>query len=196
LLHFQLTNSIIRTSYSILRTQQQQQLQLYSTPSKRIMGIPCNRLFVGLLFVSFICILQYSRILGTTTAVRDSPQARSSGPPPSSEKDVSSSPKSSDGEAAANTEQTSAEDSPPLSKSEETPPPPTTTKTEEAGTAVVVAQATPQSRNATPKQGWIYEPKNLGQFWDRMGDRPFISTIYPHLSRFERVLDSKGHSML
>jgi hypothetical protein len=178
------------------------------------MGIPCNRLFVGLLFASFICILQYSRILGTTTSVatlvteqRDSPQARSSGPrppPPSADADQkatnvsSSSPKSSSGEAAASTEQTPAQDSPqpPLSKKEEAPPPPTTPTTEEAGTAVVVAQATPQSRNATPKQGWIYEPKNLGQFWDRMGDRPFISTIYPHLSRFERVLDSKRDSML
>lgn len=47
----------------------------------------------------------------------------------------------------------------------------------------------PPSRNSTPHEGWIYEPRNLGYFWKKMGDRPFMREFYPKLARFSRVLD-------
>lgn len=40
-----------------------------------------------------------------------------------------------------------------------------------------------------PLEGWIYEPKDVKYFWDKMGDRPFLRELYSHVGKFNRVLD-------
>ncbi|KAL3793058.1 hypothetical protein HJC23_003066 [Cyclotella cryptica] len=40
-----------------------------------------------------------------------------------------------------------------------------------------------------PLEGWIYEPKDVKYFWDKMGDRPFLRELYSRVGKFKRVLD-------
>lgn len=40
-----------------------------------------------------------------------------------------------------------------------------------------------------PAEGWIYEPKNLGYFWKKMGDRPFLRELYSHVGKYNHVID-------
>ena len=56
----------------------------------------------------------------------------------------------------------------------------------------------PKSRSETILDSWNFEPKNLNFFWKRMGDRPFMRTFYPMLSRFGKVLDvgARGYNRL
>ena len=46
----------------------------------------------------------------------------------------------------------------------------------------------PPPRNDTPHEEWMYEPRQLSNFWS-LPDRRFIGEIYPRLGRFSRVLD-------
>lgn len=43
---------------------------------------------------------------------------------------------------------------------------------------------------ASPNMGaWMYEPKNVIFFWEKMGDRPFQADFYSKLGKFNRILD-------
>ena len=48
-----------------------------------------------------------------------------------------------------------------------------------------VQQAYEESK---PLAGWIYEPKNVQFFWQKMGDRPFQREFYSqHLGQYKRI---------
>ena len=41
-----------------------------------------------------------------------------------------------------------------------------------------------------PLAGWIYEPKNVQFFWQKMGHRPFQREFYSqHLGQYKQILD-------